>query len=167
MRFSPYFSEHVIIQNRMLESNQNRILLGGFEPPSPAPKAGMIDHYTIGVFAIQYRSAQYFQIFESGVVFYFTRRNYQLYGSELYLAFPFFMGRCDIMNKNKIHISINISPSIHIGSISTDSESKRENVSRLSKMIFWRVLLPIIISHLDTYSLWRKVFYPHKAHYVC
>ena len=74
------------------------------------------------------------------------------------------MGRCDKMNKNKIDISINVSPSIHIGSISTDSESKRENVSRLSKMIFWRVLLPIIISHADTYLIRGKVFYPHGAH---
>ena len=30
--------------------NAERVLPGGFEPPSPAPKAGMIDHYTTGVF---------------------------------------------------------------------------------------------------------------------
>ena len=29
----------------------NHIAPGGFEPPSPAPKAGMIDRYTTGLFA--------------------------------------------------------------------------------------------------------------------
>ena len=32
------------------------VVPGGFEPPSPAPKAGMIDHYTTGLCFHRYRS---------------------------------------------------------------------------------------------------------------
>ena len=33
-------------------NSKNSIAPGGFEPPSPAPKAGMIDRYTTGLFGI-------------------------------------------------------------------------------------------------------------------
>ena len=35
------------------------VVLSGFEPESPAPKAGMIDHYTTGLFGLEIDSSYY------------------------------------------------------------------------------------------------------------
>lgn len=40
------YAGHLVPSDR---GRRRRIPPGGFEPPSPAPKAGMIDHYTTGV----------------------------------------------------------------------------------------------------------------------
>ena len=62
-----------------------------------------------------------------------------------------------------INIDINISPRIHVSCTRADKDSKRDNVSRMTKMIFWRVLLPIIISLRDIIVLWGKYF-THTKH---
>ena len=72
-----------------------------------------------------------------------------------------------IMDIKEFELSIDLSCRIHHGSTSALGKSGKREVSKLAKMIFWRVLLHIIIYHLDTYVSWGKVFYLCRTHYVC
>ena len=65
-----------------------------------------------------------------------------------------------------INIVINISHKIRLSSTSAGKDAKWDTVSRLTKMIFWRVLLPIIISHRDTLVPREKVFYSQRTYNI-
>lgn len=52
--------------------------MGGFEPPSPAPKAGMIDHYTTLLYTILY----------TGITFKHFDPNLQCHSQKLIFSTP-------------------------------------------------------------------------------
>lgn len=64
-------------------------------------------------------------------------------------------------------LNITFSFKVHKGSTSASAESKKDLVSLIAKMIFWRVILPIIIYYRDTNVIRRKVFYSQTSYYVC